>query len=241
LQTSINRTFRNGFFMKGAYTWSKAINYTDDDGWAGLPLTNWGPALDRNRALAGYDRPHIFQLAAVYELPFGRGKRLANDGIAAAVIGGWQLNGQFSAYSGTPFTVTAPGSALNAPGSTQTADQVKPNVEKLGGIGLGDPYYDPTAFAAPTDPGRFGTTGRNILRGPGAAGVDLGIFRTFRITEGVNLQFRADAFNATNTPIFANPSANVGVPGSFMAVTSTASDAGRYTERQFRFGLRLGF
>ncbi|MGH9627636.1 MAG: TonB-dependent receptor domain-containing protein, partial [Bryobacteraceae bacterium] len=211
LQTSINRQFKNGFFIKGAYTFSKAMNYTDDDGWAGLPLTNYQPALERNRALAGFDRTHVFQMSFVYELPFGQGKPMAQDGAAAALLGGWQLNSNVSAYSGTPFNVVAPGSSLNAPGSTQTADQVKPQVEKLGGIGLGTPFYDPTAFAAPTDPGRFGTTGRNLLRGPMAAGIDLSLYRTFTITERVNLQFRAEAFNATNTPIFSNPANDVGV------------------------------
>src|SRR5262249_51870353 len=72
LQTSINRRFSNGLMIKGAYTFSKAINYTDDDGWASLAW-NDPSILRRNRAAAGYNTPHIFQLAYVYELPFGKG------------------------------------------------------------------------------------------------------------------------------------------------------------------------
>jgi hypothetical protein len=238
LQASVNRHFANGFFFKGAYTWSKAINYTDDDGWAGLPLTNYEPALERNRALAGYDRTHMFQAAFIYELPFGQGKPYAQEGAAGAILGGWQVNGQFSAYSGTPFNVTS-SAALNAPGNTQVANQVKPEVLKLGGIGPGQPYYDITAFADPAV-NTWGNTGRNRMRGPGVTGLDLGVFRNFRLSERFNLQFRADAFNATNSPVFANPATNVSA-STFMTITGTDNDAGRFTERQFRFGLRLAF
>src|SRR5216684_3041159 len=76
LQAAITRQFKNGFMVKGAYTWSKAINWTDDDGWAGL---NWNDPniLRKNRAPAGYDTPQIFQMSYIYELPLGRGKRWA--------------------------------------------------------------------------------------------------------------------------------------------------------------------
>ena len=94
------------------------------------------------------------------------------------------------------------------PNNDQRADQVKPEVEKLGGIGVGQPYYDWTAFARVTD-ARFGTAGFNSLRGPGAFNSDLGLFRRFAMTEKVHLEFRAEAFNWTNTPKFNNPSSNI--------------------------------
>lgn len=238
LQTTINRQFRNGLFIKGAYTFSAAINYTDDDGWAGMPLTNYQPALRRNRARAGYDVPHNFQIAGIYELPFGKGKSYLTEGPAAAVLGNWQLNVNVAAFSGRPFTVGAPPQSLNAPGSAQTADQVKSEVRKLGGIGPGNPFFDPTAFAAPTCTACFGTSGRNILRGPRAFTSDLGLFKNIPLTEKWLLQFRAEAFNWTNTPVFSNPAANVGVPASFMMISSTDPNI---PERQFRFGLRLQF
>jgi hypothetical protein len=105
LQVAVNRRVAGGLFLKGAYTRSKAINWTDEDGWAGMPLTNWEPALRRNRAVAGYDRPTCSALGFLYELPFGRGRRWVNRGIAARLLGGWQTNGVLGAYSGTPFTV----------------------------------------------------------------------------------------------------------------------------------------
>jgi len=206
---------------------------TDDDGWAGLSF-NTPSQIPRNRALAGYDRTHIFQLGWVYELPFGGGKSLANHGVPKLVLGNWQVNGVGALYSGTPFTVGASGAQLNAPGNSQTADQVKSTVEKLGAVGPGTPFFDPTAFA-PVNQVRFGSSGRNLLRGPGVANFDLGLFRKFPVSERFTLQFRAEAFNATNTPHFNNPNSNVSA-GGFLQVLSANQD-----QRQFRFGLHLGW
>ena len=227
LQVAINRHFSRGLMLKGAYTWSKAINMTDDDGWAGMTF-NYLPHMNRNRALAGFDTPHMFQMGFVYELPMGKGKAAANDGVAAAVLGGWQLNGGFSAIAGRPFTVFADGGGLNAPGNSQTADQIKPVVEKIGSL---DQFYDKTAFAGVTE-ARFGSVGRNTLRGPGAVNLDLSLFRDFPITERIKLQFRAESFNFTNTPHFDNPTNNFN-SAAFMRITSAVAD-----QRTFRFGLR---
>jgi len=108
--------------------------------------------------------------------------------------------------------------SLNAPGQTQTADLVKSTVTKLGGIGSNNPYYDPSAFANVTQV-RYGTSGRNILRGPGLVNMDASLFRNFLVTERWRLQLRAEAFNVSNTPHFGNPSANASV-GGFLAITS---------------------
>jgi hypothetical protein len=89
---------------------------------------------------------------------------------------------------------------------------------------------------------RYGTAGFNTLRSPGTVSLDLGIFREFRITEGIKLQFRTEAFNATNTPHFGAPAnTNVSNP-NFLEITNTRQ-FGRegIDERVFRFGLRLGF
>lgn len=234
LQAALNKQFSKGLLLKGAYTYSKAINMTDDDGWAGVGW-NWGPVFHRNRAPAGYDRTHIFQMGWVYELPIGHGKSFLKSGPLSYIVGNWQVNGIMSAYTGTPFTVVASGAALNAPGNTQTADQVKSHVDRPGQVGPGTFYYDPTAFAAPKDPGRFGTTGRNLMRNPGLFNTDLSLFRNFPITERATLSFRAEFFNLPNSPHFGGPaSTNVTNP-NFMRILSA------YGERQIRFGLRLGF
>lgn len=252
LQTALNRQFSRGLFLKGAYTWSKAINWTDEDGWTGAPSWNWQPARKRNRALAGYNRAHMFTMGFVYELPFGPGKSWATAGPASWLLRGWQTNGMFAAYTGTPFTITASGAELNAPGNLQTADEVKSGkVKILGGIGADKPWFDPLAFRQPTGV-RFGTTGRNTMIGPGLWNLDMSLFRKFKLTERVDLDFKAECFNVTNTPKFANPGANVAsmvlnpdgtvrALNSFSSITSTLNGLATPSERQFRFGLRLGF
>ncbi|MGI8782439.1 MAG: TonB-dependent receptor domain-containing protein [Acidobacteriota bacterium] len=246
LQASLNRRFRDGLFVKTVYTWSKAINFNDDSG-EGCCIFMHPSVRSRQRAVAGYDRTHIFRSAWIYELPLGPNKRWAQGGVAGAVLGGWQMNAIFSAVSGRPFTVSASGTSLNAPGgNSQVADQVLPEVKKLGGIGRDNPYFDPLAFRPVTEV-RFGNSGRNSLRGPGLLNLDLGIFRSFKVTEDVEMQFRAEAFNFTNTPHFNNPSASasdlrLNLDGSllsnngFFGITSARPD-----ERNFRFGLRVSF
>jgi hypothetical protein len=232
-QVSINRRISDGLLLKGAYTHSKAIDMADDDGRVGL-LFNYAPEIARNEALAGFDIPNNFQLGGFYELPFGKNKPYLQSGFAGHVLGGWQINGIFSAYTGLPFTVTASGASLNAPNNTQTADQVLSTVAKLGGIGPGHPYYDPAAYA-PVTAVRFGTSGRNTLRAPAIFNTNLSLFRTFPINDRINIQFRAESYNLSNTPHFAAPNANVSA-GNFLVITSANTD-----QRQFRLALKLTF
>src|SRR5262249_61763169 len=140
----------------------------------------------------------------------------------------------------TPSTAPAASTAPHAPGQTETADLLKP-VVKLGGVGPSSPFYDPTAFGNVTQV-RYGTAGRNILRGPGVVNLDGSLFRNFAIGERWRLQFRAEAFNLSNTPHFGNPSANASV-GGFMTITSASSTANNVEggERQFRLALRISF
>ena len=234
LQTSINRRFSHGLMIKGAYTYSRAINWTDDDGWANLAW-NDPSILRRNRAPATYNTPHIFQMAYIYELPVGKGKSWVNGaGAATKILSDWQVSGIFSAIHGQPFSLTSSSASLNAIGQRQTPDQVGA-VKKLGGIGTGNPFYDPTAFVAVSAPAVYGNVGRNTLYGPGSVNMDFSLFRTFRFTERLNLQFRADAANLFNTPHFNNPTGSRS-SGNFLVITGAKND-----ERQFRFGLRMAF
>jgi hypothetical protein len=238
LQAQLERRMTAGLQMMLSYTFSKAIDNLDNELGS---LLFYGAGFDRNKALAGFDRTQNFRIGWLAELPFGAGKKWAQTGVARLLLGGWQVNGIFSAYTGLPFTVTASGASLSAPDQTQTADQVKSTVTKLGGIGPNQPYYDPTAFATVTGV-RFGTSGRNTLFGPGLVNVDASLFRNFNIKERLNLQLRAEAYNLTNTPHFNNPSANVS-SGGFMTITSALSRANNVEggERQFRFALRISY
>ena len=250
LQSTLDRRFSKGVSLQVSYTWSKVIGICCNDNSDGGPAIQALQFYRLNRSLMGFDRTHNLQLTGLFELPFGRGKPFLTNGVGAAIAGGWQVNTVTSWYSGTPFTVGADGASLNLPGSSQRADQVKGEVRKLGGVGKGQAYYDFTAFA-PVSQTRFGTAGFNILRGPSAFNSDLGLFRRFRATERVSLEFRAEAFNFTNTPKFNNPSGNISnlklnPDGSYQSgvfeITSTAG-TGRegIDERLFRLGLRISF
>ena len=239
LQAQLARKLAEGLQVTVAYTYSKAIDNVDNE--LGTLLFYDAANFARNRAAAGFDRTQNLRMAWVADLPFGAGKRWVQSGVASKVLGGWQVNGIFSAYSGLPFSVTASGSSLNAPDETQTAQQVNRVVAKLNGIGSSSPYYDPTAFA-PVTSVAYGNSGRNILRGPGLVNADTALFRNFRFKERWNMQFRAEAYNLSNTPHFSNPSANVS-SGGFMTITSALSRANNVEggERQFRVALKISF
>ena len=236
LQVAINRPFTRGLLMKGAYTLSRAENMADDDG-ASVSF-NSPSQFDRNMALAGYDRTHNFHLAVVYQLPWqsGRGRR----NVLRALTDDWQINGTFAAFSGTPFSVTANGAIVNMPGNMQTADLVG-NPKKLGLIGSAGTYYDTSAWAQPQGV-RFGNTGRNQFRGPGAVNLDMGVFRALPLGAERHLELRIEAANVTNTPKFVNPNGDVN-SGNFMRILGTFGTAtsGAYFERNIRLGLRFSF
>jgi hypothetical protein len=238
LQVAINRPFKNGLMLKGAYTLSRAKNETDDDGWAGLDYN--APSLrSRNYALAGYDRPHMFQMAFVYELPYKTSG--TGNSVLRWVLGDWQVNGVYAAFSGTPFTITADGTDLNMPGNPQTAD-LNGSYDIIGKHADDGYFFDPAPFSQPQGV-RLGNTGRNQFRGPGAWNLDFSVFRGFPIGgAGRRVEFRAEFFNLTNTPQWGNPDADVnsGTFGRTFTVGNSSRDAGS-GERQIRLGLRVQF
>jgi hypothetical protein len=245
LQANVTKRMSGGFQLSGSYTFAKATDW-----WAGtIAIPEFW---DLNKGVQGGNTPHKVDVSAVYELPFGAGKRfLGNGGALAAVAGGWQVNALFSAASGQPFTVTSAATSLNAPGNPQIADQTKP-AAILGGVGATDPYFDVTAFT-PVTAARFGNAGFNTLRGPAAATLDTSFFRTLALTGGVKMQFRLEIFNLTNRSNFAipsglnvsslqlNPDGTVRNLNGFGVISGTNSVGREYAERYIRIGLRLNF
>jgi hypothetical protein len=235
LQTSVNRPFTKGVLLKGAYTWGKAMNESqnDEDGRATY-FFNSPSELQRNYALAGFDRTHNFQMGFLYQLPW----QSANGGygnFGKALISDWQVNGVLGIFSGAPFTLIANGASVNTPSNQQTPDQIgTPTV--TGNIGASGTYYDIAAFAAPTGV-RFGNMGRSAIRGPGGKNLDLSIFRAFTMGAARRLELRVEAFNLTNTPTFANPGNDI-TTTNFMRITALQSG---YSERQVRLGVRFAF
>jgi hypothetical protein len=246
LQARLDRRFANGIQLGIGYTLSKST------GIAGAPRSDGAPRImipefyHLNTSISPFDRTHNLQITNLTELPFGPGKRWLNGGgVLAAIVGGWQVNNILSFTSGTPFDVTASDTSLNAPESAQRADQVKSDVEILGGIGRGNAWFDPMAFKPVTE-ARFGTAPWGVLRGPGYANWDLGIFRQLRLPRNMNLQVRFEAFNALNTAHFNNPGGNVSnlqlnPDGTVRNLNGFAEVRSAFGERQLRIGVRLGW
>jgi hypothetical protein len=232
LQVSLNKPFTHGLLFKGAYTLSKSMNESDNDGRATLTWNtpselwrNWGPA--------GFDRRHNFQMGFAYSLPWQSAGHESD--FLRAIVNDWQINGLFAAFSGTPFTVTASGTSLNTPSNGQNADLVGA-FTVLGNIGAAGKWFDTSAFAQPTGV-RFGNTGRNQFYGPGGYNLDFSIFRSFPFAQTRRMEIRMEAGNILNHGVFNNPQGSF-TSGTFGQITSVRDN---YPERQIRLGLRFQF
>jgi len=246
LQTRVDRRFADGFQVGVGYTWSKSMGIEGSPNSDGIAAIQIPEFYHLNRALSSFDRTHNVNISNIAELPFGPGRRWLNGGgVLAAIAGGWQVNNILSFYSGTPFNVTSSGTSLNAPGNDQRADQVLSDVKILGGIGRGNAYFDPFAFKPVTE-ARFGTAPWRVLRGPGVANWDLGVFRQFQLPRTLNVQLRIEAFNVLDKQQFGNPGGNVSnlrlnSDGTVRDLNGFAEVLSASNERQVRFGARLGW
>jgi hypothetical protein len=239
LQIAINRPFKNGVAIKGAYTFSQAKNMADEDGWVGL---TWNSPLmyDQNYALAGFDRPHIFQLGFVAESPFFRN----STGAMAEVLKGWQLNGIFAAYSGTPYSINGTNSALNCQGCGSIFIDVSRDPEPTGSAGSStEPYYPLDLFSQPTgaDVGGFGNSGRNAFRRPSVWNLDLSLFKSFEIGR-FRPEIRIEAANVFNHPNWGAPVTTF-TANNFMRFTPSSAENGTNSPgaRAIQLGVRLQF
>jgi hypothetical protein len=235
LQAQLTKTTNKHGSTGIIYTYSKAMDVSDNS--ISNPLVFASPAFySRNYALAGYDRKHNFQWWTTYPFPFGRDGLLLTHGVAGYVLGNWRLSTILSAVSGTPINVTSTATSLNAPGNTQVADQnygvstVINGRQAISGTGGTYLYLNPAAFSTVTAV-RFGTTGRNSVRGPGLFDLDVSLKREFPLFEQYRLEFVADAFDVTNTPAFANPAANISNAGFGQVTTSNANRSLRLSGR----------
>jgi len=243
LQLALNKRATNGLTLKGGYTWGHSLGmFGEDTG----QINFVAPELRRrNYTNATNDVRHTLQMAFIYDFPIGRGKKLLTSGLAGKLLGDWQFNGIFAAYSGRPFDITSSATACNCPGlaDTFTGDLVNTNVVKLG---TPNQWYDKSAFAPATRrTGTFadlGNLNRRVLTGPGIINLDAGLFKEIPLTERFKAQLRAEVFNLTNTPHFNPPEGNAS-NATFMVISSSygsrfAQDQGN---RLFRFALRVTF
>jgi carboxypeptidase family protein/TonB-dependent receptor-like protein len=232
LQVALNKPFTHGLLFKGAYTLSKAMNESDNDGRATLTWNTPGETF-RNYAPAGFDRRHNFQLGFAYQLPLQSNGSYGNP--VKLVLQDWQLNGMFSAFSGTPFTVTANGTTLNTPSNTQTADLVG-TFNVLDNFGSSGRWFDTAAFGQPAGV-RFGDTGRNQFYGPGGYTLDFAVFRSFPMGGQRRLEARINAGNVLNHMVPGGPQTLI-TSGTFGQITGIN---GNYPERAVSVGLRFSF
>jgi carboxypeptidase family protein len=236
LQVSAEKRLSRGVAFTLAYTWSRSIDYTSNNGGLANPIF-----LEFNKGASDFDRTHGLSLSHTWELPFGRGRKYLRQGTAAVILGGWQLNGIFQAYTGRPFSVTMSNANLNGgPGNSQRPDQLRdPSI--TGAVGPGTSWFDKTAFAPPSST-RYGTAGRNTLRGPGLTNYDFSIFKNFQISDSKRIEFRTEFYNLTNTPHFNQPDGNFS-GAAFSSITSTIGTNGLagVGEREVQFALRFLF
>jgi hypothetical protein len=233
------RRSTGGHHFSLGYTWAHSRGYTSESSTA-QPRVRHPDYYDRNYGSLNRDIRHNLVISNAYELPFGPGRRYAQSGPVARILGGWQINALASLRTGRPSTPTAPTGSLNSQGSGQFADCLSAPVT----LGSPDLWWDPSSFADPDEVGdtpRFGTCGANILRGPGLINVDMGVFRRFQLTERMDLQFRSEVFNISNTPHFANPNSNIASSGFGLVTGMQNTGREGLDQRVFRFGLRLGW
>lgn len=231
-QSQFTRRLNRGLQISAQYTWSHAI----DDSPGAFDANNTVDYfnLRHERANSDLDVRHRFVFSSLYELPFGKGRQFGGNwnGLTNAILGGWQITPIVSFNSGSPFDVSygsnSPASRPDLAGALHQSNSVS------------SLYFNTSAFVAPPSSGGVllapGTAPRNPFTGPGTDNVDVSVQKTFSVTERVKTEFRAEMFNALNTPHFGQPDGNYS-DGTFGKVTSVGSDSWREVE----FALRILF
>jgi hypothetical protein len=234
MQLTLNKRLSRGFTVLANYTWAKALgNYSGSAGEA-VEVAPWNVP-NADSIVYGpmdFDYRHRFVISWVWELP----KAPTDNAFLKGLLHGWQANGIGQYQSGGAFTITS--------GRDNSQTGINRDRAKFTGVSVEPPagfdktvWFNPAAFAV-NDVGTFGTVGRGAFHGPSLFSWDMGFFKSFTITERVNLQFRAEMFNIFNQVNFANPNTNVS-GGGFGRITSTHPNAG--DPRIIQFGLKLAF
>jgi len=249
LQAKLTKRFSKGLQVISHYTWSRANNYNDEY----FPID---PGVEYGRD--DFNREHVFVANVLYELPFGKGKDyLGGAGRAAdLIVGGWQMNWTLNWSSGLPWTPS-----YSQCGADKDTGPCRPNLVGSFSPSAGslDPVKHQVVFFTPSatlaspgatagafqrpQPGTFGAVARNKFTGPGFFGANLAVMKNFTVTERVKAQFRVDAFNVFNHPVYGFSST-----AGNRCIDCSGTDAGLIkniedgtTMRQLQFGLRITF
>jgi hypothetical protein len=209
-----------------SYTWANSIDNLN-------VLWPYDDALNRGASNSKTnDVRHSFSTGYTYDLPVGTGRHWLGTApkLAQGILGGWSVNGITTARTGFPLVVAVNTSLLN----TGTGNRANISCPDVGYPKLVSQWFDTSCFSAPPQY-VFGNSGKGHVRGPGVINYDLSAFKTFRFDEKRALQFRAEFFNAFNTPHFNTPAVTFG-NSDFGKITSTI-----LTPREIQLGLKLTF
>ena len=261
LQTSFQRRFTKGFAVDANYTWAKALS--DITGFSEQGDQGWSNALPTNIRATEYGTSEDeirdrFAISLNYQLQYGK----EFTGVKKALVSGWQTNLIGVWQSGKPFSIVESGSGADDPLDSGPLDETpkaygysnRAVPQNSGGSDRPNTIANPrlshktlseffnTAAFAPQPLGTIGNTERNSLTGPTFRHFDLSLFKNFPVTERLNLQFRAESFNISNTPNFFIANNNSGNQqfGNAAFGTVSATDP-NYTPRQYQFVLKVQF
>jgi hypothetical protein len=239
LQVALNRPFKGGLMLKGAYTWSQSKNMADEDGWTGLTW-NYLPKYDDNFSIAGFDRTHVAQMGWIFELPFFKNRTDA----VGRILGGWQINGVAAWYTGTPYSIGGTNNAMACQGCGSIFINVSGDPKPVGSVGsTTEAYYDKSIFSQPSGLGidGFGTSKRNNFRRPNVWNVDLSVFKAFQFGR-VRPELRVEVANVFNHTNWGAPNTSFTSP-LFMTFAPGNAESGTNTPgaRRIQLGLRVGF
>jgi hypothetical protein len=235
LTVSASRRFRNGLQFLVSFTLSKYLTNTEgSEGWTNgqaQSVRNWYDT-SLEKSLMIDDIPHALVASYIYELPVGRGKKLAPASkLADAIVGGWQISGITSLKDGFPLSITAATNNTNSFGGNQ-----RPNL--VGNPGLSNStifeWFNTAAFGQPP-PFTFGNVPRTTpyIRAEGTLNTDASLQKYWKLRgESSKLQFRAEFFNLFNRAAFYSPNTAFGDP-SFGRVT------GAFPGRSIQLGMKL--
>lgn len=230
------RRLTNSLSFDATYTWSRSRDDASDAGTTNaeynLAQNVYNLALER--ADSSFDHRHRFTADAVYGLPFARGSR----GWLGRAAGGWRVNGILTLQSGSPFTVnlsSAAGQDVAHIGLVNGNNIERPNLIANPNDGPRTPsqWFNTAAFALPAQD-TFGTSGRNVVLGPGLGNLDLSLQKEGTLRERLKLQFRCDLYNVFNR-------ANFDLPGRIFGAANFGAISSAEDPREMQFALKLMF
>jgi hypothetical protein len=236
LQASFTKRYSKGVSVIGAYTWSKLMTDVSNGTWAGTASVRSYYCVRCEHSPSTYDVPHRFTLSAVGELPFGRGKTFGSswNPFVDAVLGGWQANGILTLASGQPLVFTTAVNNSYTFGGGQHPDVVGDPVLSSGKSIY--QWFKTSAFAQPANftSGNLARTYTGV-RQDLTRNLDFSLFKNFHIKERFQVEFRAEAFNLTNTPVFGAPGTTIN--GANFGISTGQSN----TARNVQLALKLLF